>query len=101
MRCIFTAHDEVIFSQVSAILSTEGGVPGPGGMERGSGPRGVPLLRGCLVPGRGPGPGGGGVLLREVVPGLGGCLVETPGTATTAGGMHPTGIHASVICQIP
>ena len=56
------------------------------------GPRGVPGL-GWGVPGPGvPGPGG--------VPGSGGCLVpgwdlvETPRTATIAGGTHPTGIHS-------
>ena len=34
---------------------------------------------GCLVPGGS---------------GLGGCLVETPRTATAAGGTHPTGMHS-------
>ena len=27
------------------------------------------------------------------VPGPGGCLVETPRTATAVGSMHPTGMH--------
>ena len=40
---------------------------------------------GCLVPGGVPGPGGSGP---------GGCLVETPQTATAAGGTHPTGMHS-------
>ena len=41
--------------------------------------RGVPGLRGgwCLV--------------------LGGCLVETPRTASAAGGTHPTGMHSCLI----
>ena len=29
---------------------------------------------------------------------LGGCLVDTPGTATAAGGTHPTGMHSCLIC---
>ena len=58
-----------------------------------------------------PGPGGGGLLWgvclggawswgvpgpREGVPapGEGGCLVETPRTATAEGGTHPTGMHS-------
>ena len=28
---------------------------------------------------------------------LGGCLVETPPTATAAGGTHPTGMHSCLI----
>ena len=39
------------------------------------------VYRGGLVPGVA-GPGGGG------------CLVETPPTATAAGGTHPTGMHS-------
>ena len=50
------------------------GVSGPGGV---SAPRGSALgesgPRGCLLPGT---------------------LVETPGTATAAGGTHPTGMHS-------
>ena len=43
---------------------------------------------GCLVPGVA---WSGGCM----VPGPGGCLVETvPGTATAAGGTHPTGMHS-------
>ena len=47
-----------------------------------SGPGGVPSPGGCLLP--------GGSSPR-------GCLVETPLTATAAGGMHPTGMHS---CEI-
>ena len=32
-----------------------------------------------------------------MVPGRGGCLVETPGKATAAGGTHPTGMHSCLI----
>ena len=40
-----------------------------------------------------------GVVLSRGLPGLGrpgpgGCLVETPQTATAAGGTHPTGMHS-------
>ena len=59
------------------ILSTGGGVCSRGGAwpQGGSGPGGVP------APGLVPGPGRG-------------CLVETPPTATAAGGTHPTGMHS-------
>ena len=40
-------------------------------------------------PGGVPGPGRG-----VSAPGGGGCLVETPRTATAAGGTHPTGMHS-------
>ena len=58
--------------------------------------RGGGLLWGDLLPGEcllwGVYSGGGGV------PGPDGCLVETPrGTATAAGGMHPTGMHSCSI----
>ena len=64
------------------ILSTGGvSAPGggcllPGGLVWGvSGPRGCLVQQGCLLPG--------------------GCLMETPpGTATAAGGTHPTGMHS-------
>ena len=95
---------KVIFSQASVILLT-GGVPGPEGvLDPGgvSAPEGMPgwgvsgpqgaclLLGGCLVWGV-PGLGGGHLLLGD--------LVETPpGTATAAGGMHPTGMHS---CSVP
>ena len=39
-------------------------------------------------------PGLGGVCLVGRVSGPGGCLVETPQTATAAGGTHPTGMHS-------
>ena len=38
-----------------------------------------------------PGPRGGA--WSGGVPGPGGCLVETPPTATATGGTHPTGMH--------
>ena len=63
---------------MSRILST-GGVPGPRGV---SAPREVP--------------GPGGACSRGEVSGPGGCLVPggcVPGTATAAGGTHPTGMH--------
>ena len=43
------------------------------------------VLGGCLIP--------GGAWSRGV-PGPGGCLVETPRTATAAGGTRPTGMHS-------
>ena len=96
MRCIFTACNEVIFSQVSVILTTGGVCLVPGGGGGGLVPGGCLFSGGawsqggCLVPGEGvPGPGGGWCLVP------GGCLVETPpGTATAAGGTHPTGMHS-------
>ena len=57
---------EVIFSQASVILST-GGVPAPAG-------------GGLFL---------GGVCSWGGVPGG-----DTPGTATAAGGTHPTGMHS-------
>ena len=36
----------------------------------------------------------GGAWTRMGVPGPGGCLVETPRTATAASGTHPTGMHS-------
>ena len=59
------------------------------------GPGGGAWSGGCLVPGGSAiggvsGPGGG-------VPAPGGCLVETPWTATAAGATHPTGMHAFFI----
>ena len=44
-----------------------------------------------------PAPGSWGCLLRGVW--SGGCLVETPPTATTAGGTHPTGMHSCFKCE--
>ena len=80
------------------------GVPGPGR---------VPGPRGAWSWGPGPGwvPGPGGVSGPVGVPGhgrlvlggtwsRGGCLVETPRTATAAaGGTHPTGMHSCLIVQ--
>ena len=74
-------------------LST-GGVPGPRGSAAG----------GCLVKGgvcsggcawsRGvPGPGGVGSCPRGVGSGPRGVPDGSPGTATAAGSMHPTGMH--------
>ena len=47
--------------------------------------KGVPPPEGCLLPG---GACSGGCLLP------GGCLGGPPGTATAAGGTHPTGMHS-------
>ena len=74
----------------------------------------VPGLSWCLVSGgawsRGevPGPGAcgpGGVPGPGGMPGLGGCLIlggawwrPPPGTATAAGGTHPTGMHSCLHC---
>ena len=59
--------------------------------------RGVPAFRGgCLVWGEGvcsggvPAPGEGGLL---------GGLMETPRTATAAGGTHPTGMHSCLFIR--
>ena len=66
-----------MFLQVSVILFT-GGVA----WSRGGGAPGVPGPRGmCLVR-------QGGAWSQGVC--FGGCLVETPRTATAAGGTHPT-----------
>ena len=69
------------------VPGSTGGVPGPGGV-------GYP--GGCLVPGGAWSCGG------YLVPGgvwSGGCLMETPRTATAADGTHPTGMHSCVdIC---
>ena len=56
------------------------GVHGPGGV--GAWYRGV-----CMVP-------GGAWSRGEGVHGPGGCMVETPPTATAEGGTHPTGMHS-------
>ena len=53
------------------------------------GSRGVIGPGGCLVL--------GGAWSREGVPGPGGFLVETPRTATAAGGTHPTGMHSCCV----
>ena len=79
-RCIYyrpqRSWGKVMFLQASVILFTEG-LPGPGGV---------------------PGPGG---LLLGGVPGPGGAWSRgaggdppPPGTATAAGGTHPTGMHS-------
>ena len=52
--------------------------------------RGVPGSMGLPGPGR----AWSGECRVWGVPGPGGCLVETPLTATTAGGTHPTGMHS-------
>ena len=81
-------------------------VPGPRGclVTRGAWSRGCLVLGGLLlgctcsqggclvwVPGWGvPGPG-------QICPW--GCLVETPRTATAAGGTHPTGMHSCFVMQ--
>ena len=77
---------------MSRILST-GGVPAPG---RGLLPGGA-CSRGCACSTGGAAPEGsaapGGLLLQGgLLPGGGG--VETPLTATAAGGTHPTGMHS-------
>ena len=56
---------------------------------------------GCLILGGVPGPGGGAWswgmgAWSWGAPGPGGFLMETPGTATAAGGTHPTGMHSCV-----
>ena len=73
-----------MFLQVSVILLTGWGAWSRGGA----------WLQGCLiwgVPGPRGVPGPGGCLVLG-----GGCLVESPppGTATAAGGTHPTGMHS-------
>ena len=93
----------ILVSQACVILFT-GGVPGLGGVclvWGVHGPRGVcawsggawsqgGLVWGGLVP--------GGCLVPGVS-GPGGVLLETPQTATTAGGTHPTGMHSCIgIC---
>ena len=66
--------------------SVDRGVHGPGGCMV---PGGA-WSRGCMVPGvHGP----GGAWSWGLVHGPGG-LVETPPTATAAGGTHPTGMHS-------
>ena len=59
-----------------------GGVDGVGGGWCGGGGHGP---RGCMVLGV---HGTGGCMVP------GGCLVQTPPTATAAGGTHPTGMHS-------
>ena len=72
-----------MFLQASVILLTEG-VLVPGGSP----------FWGCLVLGGVSASGGGSASRGGSAPV--GCLVETPpGTATAAGGMHPTGMHSS------
>ena len=70
------------------------GVPGPGGgclvpggaWSQGVWCRGVPGAGGCVVQ--------GGAWSRGYVPGRGGPGGDPPpGTATAAGGTHPTGMH--------
>ena len=68
------------------------GVPAPGGLV----PRGA-CSRGVWsggVPGPGEVPAWGGGLVWE------GCLVETPRTATAAGGTHPTGMHSCLVKEL-
>ena len=67
---------KVICLQVCVCVST--GVPGPGGVWS----QGV---------------SGAGGAWSQGVPGPGGYLVETPRTATAAGGTHPTGMHSCFI----
>ena len=89
---------KVIFSEACVKNSVHRGglVPGVGGLVLGgggSGPGGCLLPRGGLVlGGGGSGPGGTcswGVWSRGGVPGG-----DSPGTATAAGGTHPTGMHS-------
>ena len=54
-----------------------------------SAPRGLVRENVCSRGGSGP-----GVYLLRGGSGLGGCLVETPRTATAAGGTHPTGMYS-------
>ena len=61
-------HGKVMFLQVSVILSTGGAWSGPVWSRRGA--------------------WSWGALVR------GGCLVETPRTATAEGGTHPTGMDS-------
>ena len=76
-------------------------MPGPGGLCSWGGAwsgwgvsaRGGLLREGGCVPGL------GGVCSGEVCLLPGGCLVETPGTATAAGGTHPTGMHSCYSCK--
>ena len=82
------AWGKVIFSQACVKNSVHRGGSGPGkclvqgGSARGGLVQGVPGLKGGGVC-------SGGYLL------WGECLVETPrGTATAAGGTHPTGMHS-------
>ena len=102
---------KVMFLQASVILLTGGvwsrgwGVSGPRGV---SAPRGV-CSGGCLLPGEGYLLPGGGVsapgvsalggVCSRVVSALGVPGGDTPpGTATAAGGTHPTGMH-SCLCM--
>ena len=79
---VFTAHKRSlgqgnIFAPICYFVHRVGwGVPGPGG--RGAWSKGAWSGGWCLVPG--------------------GCLVETPPTATAAGGTHPTGMHSYLVC---
>ena len=97
---------KVIFSQASVILSTGGVLPPgrgcflPGGLPTGGcfllgvlppgalPPRGVLLPWGCFLPAGGASSQGGFLL------GVPGGDPLAPGTATVAGGTHPTGMHS-------
>ena len=57
-----------------------------------SAPGGMPGLGGCLV--QGGACSQGGVWSRGVSSPRGVPREDTPGTATAAGGMHPTGMHS-------
>ena len=60
-------------------------MPAPGGSAPGGGVAlGRSALEGCLVGGSAP----------RGVPGPGGAWWRPPGTATAAGGTHPTGMHS-------
>ena len=61
-------------------------VTGPGGA----------LSGGCLVPG---GSAPGGCLVWGGAWSGGMCLVETPLTASAAGGTHPTGMHSCFVLE--
>ena len=79
---------KVIYLQVC--VYPQGGCLVPGGAFSGG------AWSGGSGPGGGvPGPGEGECLLWGGAWGVpGGCLVETPQTATAAGGTHPTGMHS-------
>ena len=70
--------------QVVSQHALQGGLL-PGGSALGGSALGV-CSRGCLVPGGGAWSRGGTC--------SGGCMVETPRTATAVGGTHPTGMHS-------
>ena len=88
---------KVIFSQASVILLTGGGcflggVLPPGGyfLQGGASSRG----RGASSGGVGGASSFGGVLPLRGASSLGGPGGDPPGTATAAGGTHPTGMHS-------